>query len=172
MLSLWGKWIRECKGSTAVEFCLVGFPFVLMTIGIIELSLMFTAQSVLHEASFTASRLIRTGQLQQGGGDESTFREAVCDFASVMIPCASIQFQVKTLPSFSDAQDEPPLFDADGNLTDQTFDPGDEEEVVLIRVSYNYPIYTPLMQPILADHGTKRTLYSTIVLRTEPYQVD
>lgn len=154
---------------------MVGVPFILMIVGIIEMALMFTTQSLLQESTFTASRLIRTGQLQQNGGGnpEEIFRDAVCDFARVLIPCADIQFQVKQLPSFADADDMPPQFDINGNLQDTGFDPGEENDVVLIRVVYNYPIITPLMQPMLTNTGTtKRRMISTIVLQTEPYKAD
>lgn len=170
MRKLLGRYWGNTGGTTAVEFSLVGVPFVLITVGIVELALMFTAQSVLQESAFTASRLIRTGQLQLTGGGEDMFRDAVCEFASALIPCSQIQFQVQQVPSFSDAEDMPPEYDEDGNLLNTGFDPGEENEVVLIRVSYNYPVRTPMMQPILANHGTKRTMYSTIVLQTEPYQ--
>jgi Flp pilus assembly protein TadG len=170
MTGLLRKWIRRKDGATAVEFALVAFPFVMMTIGIAELALMFTTQSVLYESAFTASRMIRTGQLQLSGGTEETFRDAVCEFSAALIPCNNIQFTVQQVPSFADAEDMPPEFDDDGNLQDQSFDPGNENDVVLVRVAYNYPVKTPLMQPLLANNGTKRTMFSTIVLRTEPYQ--
>jgi len=164
------QWFSKNEGTTAVEFSLVGMPFVLMTIGIVELALMFTTQSVLHESTFSASRMIRTGQLQLSGGTENDFRNAVCDFSRLLIPCADIQIEVQQVPSFSDAQDMPPQFDANGNLMNQGFDPGVENEVVLVRLAYNYTVKTPLMQPLLANNGMKRTMFSTVVLRTEPYQ--
>lgn len=172
MKDIWGRWFRETRAVAAVEFSLVGVPFILMTIGIVELSLMFTAQSVLQEATFTASRLIRTGQLQQGkmGNAEEAFRDAVCDFSSLLIPCASIQFSVQKLDDFSDADDVEPEMDEEGNLQETPFDPGAENDVVLIRVVYNYPIRTPVMQQVLSTvGGTKRGLMSTIILQTEPY---
>ena len=166
-----GYWGRDEDGTAAVEFALVGMPFIFLTIGIIELAIMFTAQSVLHEAVFNASRQIRTGTLQTTGGGTDAFRTAICDTAKYVISCSKIQFQVQKYPSFADA-DKPPTFDTNGNLNNQTFDPGDENDVVLVRVAYNYPIITPLMQPLLADHGIYRTLYSTVVLQTEPYESD
>lgn len=165
--------LRDQHGATAVEFSLIALPFVFLIVGTIEIALMFTAQSVLQESTFTASRLIRTGQLQQGlaGDPEAAFRESVCDFSALLIPCGQIQFQVKTLPSFADARDETPEFDEDGNLLDTGFDAGGANDVVMIRVSYNYPIRTPMMQPVLSNvGGTKRALMSTIVMRTEPYE--
>ncbi len=174
MKSFFREWARQNHGSTAVEFSMVGIPFILMIIGIIEMAMMFTAQSLLQESTFTAARLIRTGQLQQSGGDkQQMFRDAVCDFAELLIPCADIQFQVKNVPSFADADDIPPTYDANGNLQDTGFDPGEENDVVLVRVVYNYPILTPMMAPILSNTGaSKRRMISTIVLQTEPYKTD
>lgn len=170
------RWFKDTEGATAVEFSMVGIPFILMIVGIIEMAMMFTAQSLLQESTFSAARLIRTGQLQQatGGGDpQDAFRTAVCSFAELLIPCADIQFQVQQVPSFADADDMPPLFDADGNMQNTGFDPGEENDVVLIRVVYNYPIITPLMQPVLTNtNGASRRMISTIVLQTEPYKTD
>lgn len=169
-------WLRDKSGTTAVEFSLVGIPFVLMIIGTVEMALMFTAQSVLQEATYTASRQIRTGQIQQmdGGDQQAAFREAVCDFAELLIPCDRIQFQVLEVPDFGDAEGMPEAeFDDDGNLEDQGFDPGDVSSVVMIRVAYNYPIITPLMQPMLTNNGNStRTMLSTIVLQNEPYEFE
>lgn len=167
------EWLKREEGVTAVEFSLVAVPFVFLIIGTIEMALMFTAQSVLQESTFTAARLIRTGQIQlsESGDPETMFREEVCSFSELMIPCGEIQFQVQTLPSFADADDEPLPFDEDGNFTDTGFDPGGANDIVMIRVAYNYPVRTPLIQPILANHGgNKRTMLSTIVLQTEPYE--
>jgi Flp pilus assembly protein TadG len=175
MAHFFHRWIRKKEGTTAVEFALVGIPFVLMIIGTVEMAVMFTAQSVLHESTFTAARLIRTGQIQGGGmGDgEQAFRQSVCDFASLLIPCERIQFQVRQIPTFSDAQDQDLEFDEDGNLEDQDFDPGGVSEIVLVRVVYNYPIITPFMQPFLGQNGgMTRMMVSTIVLQNEPYQFE
>jgi Flp pilus assembly protein TadG len=173
MGNFWGRWVREERATTAVEFSMIGIPFVLMIVGIVEMALMFTVQSIIQQATFDAARLIRTGQLQQGelGDPEQAFRQAVCDFAELVVPCAEIQYQVEKLDNFSDADDNPPEFDEEGNMEDTPFDPGVENDIVLIRVAYNFPIRTPMMKPLLATvDGTKRSIFSTIILQTEPYQ--
>ncbi len=172
MRNIWGRWIRDVSAVAAVEFSLIGLPFILMTVGVVEMALVFTSQSVLQNATFSAARLIRTGQLQQGlmGDPEQAFREAVCDFAALAIRCDNIQFTVSRLDDFSDADDMQPEFDEDGNLQNTEFEPGAENDVVLIRVVYNYRITTPVMQQVLSDVGSnRRGLMSTIVLQTEPY---
>lgn len=156
----------------AVEFSLVGLPFILMTVGVVEMAIVFTSQSVLQNATFSAARLIRTGQLQQGqmGDPEQAFRNAVCDFAELAIRCENIQFTVTRLDNFSDAEDMRPEFDEEGNLQNTEFTPGVENDVVLVRVVYNYQITTPIMKQVLSDvGGDRRSLMSTIILQTEPY---
>ena len=102
-LSLWKK---NDDGSTAVEFSLVGIPFILMVIGIIEMALMFTSQSLLEASTAEAARSIRTGAVQQGGG-ETLFQDTLCDYASVFIACDDLQYQVVSLDSFQGAEDFP-----------------------------------------------------------------
>ena len=163
---------RFCrKGSTAVEFALIGIPFIFFVIGTLEMALMFTAQSLLEASTAQAARQVRTGAVQLGAGEDG-FTDALCEYAAVLIPCDDIQYQVVAMDSFADAEDFPDAeFDDDGNLEDQGFDPGGVSDVVMIRVAYNYPIKTPLMQPILTNYGNdKRIMLSTIVLQTEPYE--
>jgi Flp pilus assembly protein TadG len=175
MMGFIRSWFREEDGVTAVEFSLVATPFVFMMIGIIEMSLMFAAQSLLEASTTTAARLIRTGQIQQSGGDqEQLFRDAVCNFAEILIPCDDIQFQVTDMGDFGDAEEFPPAeFDEDGNLMNQNFSAGGSSDVVMIRVAYRYPIMTPLMQPMLTnDASNERVMMSTVVLQTEPYDFE
>ena len=102
---------------------------------------------------------------------EEEFTEALCDFSAILIPCDHIQYQVFSMENFEDAENlDDAAFDEEGNLEDQQFDAGDENDVVLIRTSYKYPIKTPLMWPMLTNNNdTNRIMLSTIVLQTEPY---
>lgn len=167
------SWRLNQDGVAAVEFALVGVPFVFMVIGIIEMALMFTAQSVLEAATAEASREIRTGAVQQGGG-QALFTQELCGFASTLIPCNRLQYQVVAMDNFGDAQDFPEAtFDEDGNLEDQQFDAGGVSDVVMIRTAYQYPIKTPMFQFMLTNNGgNTRTMLSTVVLQTEPYEFE
>lgn len=166
-------WKQNRDGSTAVEFALIGIPFILMVVGIIEMALMFTAQSLLEASTAEAARKVRTGAIQQTEGEQG-FIDALCDYAAVLIPCDGIQYQVVAMDNFSDAAEFPPAsFDGDGNLDDQQFDPGGVSDVVMIRTAYRYPIKTPMMQLILSNNNdSTRIMISTIVLQTEPYEFE
>ena len=170
LVQTWGK---DRHGSTAVEFALIGIPFIFMVIGIIETALMFTSQSLLEAATAEAARQVRTGAVQQGGGEE-VFQEELCEFAAILIPCEKIQYQVVAMDNFESAEQFPePEYDDNGDLEDQQFDAGGVSDVVMIRTSYTYDIKTPLMAPLLTNNnGTQRIMLSTIVLQTEPYEFE
>ena len=166
-------WRYNRDGSTAVEFALIGIPFIFMVIGIVEMALMFTATSLLEASTAEAARQVRTGAIQQETGEEG-FTDALCDFAAVLIPCEDLQYQVVALDNFGEAEDFPDAeFDEEGNLEDQQFDPGGVSDVVMIRVAYKYPIKTPMMQLMLTNNSdNNRIMLSTIVLQTEPYEFE
>lgn len=169
------RYIRQNEGATAVEFAIVGVPFVFMLIGLVEVSLMYAANSLLQDSTSSAARLIRTGQVQQASTDpETMFRDALCSQASVFLDCSKVQYEVVTLAGgFDDAATNTPTFDTDGNLVPQGFDPGGVSDVVLIRSVYRYPLMTPFIGPLMAD-GPSQTKFmmTTMVLQTEPYEFD
>ena len=163
------KWKKKEEGATAIEFSMLLMPYLMLCLGIIELSLMFTSASLLEGATGSAARLIRTGQLQQSGQDpETVFRDAFCQFAVVLIDCNDVVIEVTTLDAYGDFS--PPVYDGSGQMVSSGFDAGGSDAKVLIRVAYRYSMITPLVGPILnGDDGT--TLFmSTIVLQTEPYE--
>src|SRR5689334_19170048 len=97
------RWVKGREGTTAVEFSFLIIPYVFLTLAIIELSVMYTAASLLEGATGAAARLIRTGQLQQVQTDpEQMFRDAICNYATVLIKCTDIFIEVIPLDNFSD----------------------------------------------------------------------
>lgn len=169
------RWRRDENGATAIEFALLAVPFMLMVVGIIEMSLMFLAGSLLEGAVSDASRLVRTGQLQtMGGGEESqkeAFLDAVCDHAGMMLNCSNFQYQVMKIDSFND--DIAPRFDEDGELIDKNKFDLDQISagcIAVVRVLYYYPLLTPLFTTVFANGpNNTRMLISTTAFETEPY---
>ncbi len=162
---------RGCQeGTTAIEFSLLAVPFMFFIVAIIELSLMFVADSLLQGSVNDASRLIRTGQVQQTGGDpQAMFQQALCDSAVALLNCNNFQYDVMPIADFANA-DLNPVLDVNGNLLNQQFDPGGVSDVILIRVTYRYPLMTPLIGQLFSNYPNNiRLLISTIVLQTEPY---
>jgi len=170
---LFKKWFRKKEGTTAIEFALLAIPYVMLTVGIIELSIMYAAASLLEGATGSASRLIRTGQLQQAGGDpEQMFRDAICDYATVLINCNEVVLEVVTLNDFAEVENMAPNYDGDGNMVSSGFNAGGVSDKILIRVGYTYEMMTPFVGPLLAGGDNAHLFLSTIVLQTEPYEFE
>ena len=169
-----GNWLKKEDGSTAIEFSMLFMPFIYILLGTMEISLMFASNSVLDGATSSAARLIRTGQVQQSSGNPSDmFRSKLCDQASVLIDCSKLQFEVVQIDTFADFGNYAPSYDEEGNLESQGFNPGGVNSVNLVRVSYNYPLVTPLIGDFLSNApGRTRRMISTIVLETEPYDLE
>lgn len=165
-------WFRRADGTTAIEFSLLAVPFVFFVIGIIELSILFLNDAVLNGAVYDAARMIRTGEAQQSDDPEQTFREALCGQASLLMDCNELEYRVETLDSFSDA-DTALDVDEDGHMTDEDFEAGSVSDIVMIRVSYLYPLMTPMIGQFFSDYpGNKKLLMATTVLQSEPYNFE
>lgn len=171
MIKFIRNWGRKKEGTTAIEFALLFMPYLLLSLGTIELSLMFASESLLEGSVTKSSRMVKTGQLQQSGSEdpEADFRKALCSHAIVLIKCDGIVIEARTMDSFSDYSSMQPSFGEDGAMVPQGFSVGGSSERVLIRVSYNYKAFTPLVGHMLWGPDASRMFMSTIVLQTEPY---
>lgn len=167
---------RDVRGSTALEFGLVAVPFIFLTIAIIELALVFAAANMLEGGVADAARLIRTGQLQQIGGDpEEAFREALCRHTLILVQCDDVIVEAIAIEdnSFDGISDIPPEYDEDGNLIPSGFELGEVSDVVLVRAAYRYKFMTPLFGEIFSNQPDRSyPMIATSVMRTEPYEFE
>jgi len=173
MLKFFKIFVKNEEATTAIEFSLLAAPYLLLTLGIIELSIMYASASLLEGATSSAARAVRTGQIQQSGGDpEAEFRDRMCDYATVLIDCNDVIIEVQQMASFGDFGGMAPSYDGDGNLVSSGVDPGGSGDRVLIRVGYRYQMMTPLIGPLMGGPDSSRLFMSTIVLQSEPYDFD
>lgn len=179
---------RQEDGVSAIEFSLVATPFLLILMGIMELSLAFAAGTNLEGATLAAARTIRTGEAQSidtvatGRSSEDVFFDRLCETATIFVDCADLKYQVVLLgdnSGFSNASGAAAAFDSNGDLVDadgnagNSFDPGGISDVILIRVVYHYEFFTPFMNSIFANNDLgKMTFMSTIVMKNEPYDFE
>ncbi len=167
------RYRKQEDGVVAIEFALLFFPFFLLIMGIIELSLFYASGVTLEGAATSASRLVRTGQAQNAADPQATFEDALCAQVGALVQCDDITYEVVNLGSdFSTAQTTEPTYDADGNLQSSGFDAGAPETVIMIRAAYRHEFLLPLLGQLLGDDtGTNSSLHlSTVVVKTEPYQ--
>lgn len=167
---------RARKGSAAVEFSIVAIPFFLLTFGLVEIAMIGLAQTSLNFAISEASRQIRTGQAQLNGVSEAEINELLCDEVAhfLVLDCeANLFLDVNRYDSFVDAGNagddtlENGEFDASG----VQYNPGNANDIVVVRAYYRWHILTPLFEPVFANiSGGERVLVSTMMFRNEPFQ--
>lgn len=174
--SLWRRRLQQWRdnrdGASAVEFGLVATPFFLLIFGLIEICMVFIISTTLEHGVNEAARQIRTGEVQQDGGDAAAFKTLVCGNLFNLIDCGEkLYIDVNTYANFGAANPGLPL-DVDGNVdTDaMTFNPGNADEIVLVRAFYEWEIFTPLIGAPLANmDDDTRLLQATAVFRNEPF---
>jgi len=146
-----------------------------MLIGMVELALYFTTSSLLAESANIGARMIRTGQISEMAGDPfANFKDVVCDRAAIFIPCANIQYEVAVMNNgdYSDMENHDAGFDEDGNLSNNgNYDGGAQSDVIMVRLAYRYPFYTPVIGGLMADNADNtRLIVNTVLVKNEPYQ--
>ena len=159
-------------GATAVEFTIVALPFFALMFAILETAMTFFAGQTLDTFVGNAARLIRTGQAQQAGLTEATFKDTLCSsMPFALFTCADISLDVKRYITFGDIDLAPPV-DANGNLikTGTTYVPGNGGDIVVVRAYYEWPVFVNMLGNDLANEGNgKHLLISTVAFRNEPF---
>jgi len=171
------KIIRNDDGVTAVEFAFFAVPFVFLLIGMIEIGMLSTAGTLLQGATDDAARIIRTGQAQQSADPQGAFEDRLCRKVDVILDCDDLVYEVIKIDDnqgFGGISDNmaliEPTFNPDGDLESDGFDPGSENSLVIIRVTYRYPLLSPFVGPFFSDkNDNTRLLMSTAIVQNEPY---
>jgi Flp pilus assembly protein TadG len=165
--------VRHQKGAAALEFAIVAAPTIALTLAILQTGLAFFAGQVLETAVAESSRLIMTGQAQQGGWSQSSFNTQVCDKIEVLFSCGSLMIDVQTAASFGAANTSAPTltFNGQGQVTNSwSFNPGNPGDIVVMRVMYQWPVFTgPLGLGLANEANGNLLLMATAVFKNEPY---
>src|SRR5579871_5500428 len=85
--SRWRTFIADRRGATAVEFALIGAPFVALLVALIQTFLVFFAQQYLETAVIQSSRMILTGQVQAQSFNQTQFASLVCSNLVYLFNC-------------------------------------------------------------------------------------
>lgn len=174
---LLGRWRSDTRGVTAVEFAMVGLPFLMMLFGIIGVGLYFFTTFTLENGVEQASRLLRTGQAQLASPpyDAAAFKNKLCSFLPSHIDCSGkVKVNVKSYADTTDVTPAslPQCLAADGTLSNTSqYNPGTASQVVLVWVCYEWELSSkiPFLNLGNMTNGS-RLIQATTVFRSEPYQ--
>jgi Flp pilus assembly protein TadG len=166
---------RDVRGTTAIEFGLVGAPFLFLICAILDAGVLYFNQESLNNAVDRASREMLTGAFHAAADktDPATrFRKLIC-VQQVNFDCAKLKVEVTTSATYGSASPSPPY-----DPSKQTFakDFGARfscpkgSEVVTIRAAVPAPRIFALMDMTgrpLASGG--QLITTTRIAQTEAY---
>ncbi|EFO33147.1 TadE family protein [Roseibium sp. TrichSKD4] len=167
------RYTRNDQGVTAIEFAIVGTPFFMLIFGILEFGLAFFVNRIVDNAVLETARLVRTGQAKDF--NDTKFRNALCaNMPSIFCVHNRMVIKVDKLTDFSGAGDNystlPPLLDDDDEPTDDSYPPKiNRQEVVVVRVLYQWPMFSAYLNLGDGDTSGKRNLFSAHIFQTEPW---
>lgn len=189
-MRLFRRFARDRKGAIAVEMAMVGPPFLLVMLALLDFGQTLLTQSVLDGAARDAARLIRTGQVQTSGSPITTFQNLLCsDMGSLMTTATcetNVLFEVQVFSSFGSIAFTSCTYNNNqtGAGTKCNFTPGNAGQIVGVQVSYARPYIVPWVGACLTGgscwtgpftangsaQGTQTTtLMSTVIFQNEPF---
>lgn len=169
-MRIFGKFIKNRKGSAAIEFALLAIPFIVVMFSIVEVAMMFFVNSALDSALHKTIRNIRTGTATAQAWDMSRFKMELCKNLAYSFSCSNSvlvrAIKVSTVGNISYAT---PV--TAGQLTVvETFTLGASGDYVLVQVFLPWnPIvsFYKLSSSKLTD-GTY-VLGASAIFKNEPY---
>jgi len=169
-----GRFVRNDRGTTLIEFGLLALPFFAIVAAILETAFVFLAANVLDGSLDYATRLLRTGQAQQATPSPYTiteYRAAMCDRLFGLFDCDKLKLRVHTVTSFATASVGYPLDPDTGDwVATELYKPGTGGDIVIAEAYYKWPTLVDLFSFNLSnDPDHTRLLASVRTFKNEPF---
>ncbi len=157
---------RDRKGSTAVEFALVLVPFLLLTVGTLEIALIHLSRSALTVAVEDTSRQIKTGE-----GACLTATDFIADF------CTNLAFSTGNcsnntkvvVQELADFNSTPTSINDDFDDIVSDVDNGTSDSIMALQVFHRWEVIVPLLDNALGGDDGELILVSNLAFRNEPF---
>ncbi len=168
-------WIRFGKnedGAAAIEFAIVGLPFLLIIFAILEFSFTFLGERIVHVATQDAARMIKTGQVRVTTHTEEQFRDELCSNTLMrMFDCDNLHINVQEIPNFGPP---PPLpLNANGSINPASFvfSPGGTSSMNIVMLFYEWPLLVNVAGLGISSWSTNNEalIGTTHAFRNEPF---
>lgn len=185
--SLLDRFRRDTCGSPSVNFALAAVPLSLGIIATIEVGMILFATTLMESGLRDAARFGITGRTPDTLSRQERIVQIVQDRTLGLVDLETANFDVVVYPTFSDIGRGEPFIDGDGSgayETGETFvdengngiwdadiadaGAGDAGDVVVYRISYDWPLFTPLAGTVLGTDGLVN-LSATVAVRNEPW---
>ncbi|MFD2052759.1 TadE/TadG family type IV pilus assembly protein [Mesorhizobium calcicola] len=171
------RFLRDRRGSTAMEFAILAVPFALLVFAILESCISFAGQEVMANITDDIARQLRTGQLKPADVAGTNLRDKICDKLEIIVSqdCPNLlMVDLRQYATFAAAASAG--FRIQGGTviltnggTDQSFTvaPGPAESRNMLRVFYKWPIMTDLLAQSMG--GNKTLHFASVTWQNEPF---
>jgi Flp pilus assembly protein TadG len=164
------RFIKDERGSAAIEFAMLALPFFALMFAILESGLSFTAHQVMANSVEDLARDLRTGVLKKADASPAVVRARICNDMKVLVTagCPGLYIDLKSYATYGAVPTTVPYAAGDLNISGFAITPGDPDTINQLRVFYKWPIYTNYIAKKLADLPNGKTLlFSTLTWRNE-----
>ena len=164
---------RERRGETAIEFAMIAPIFFLVLFATAEIAAFSLLQTNMDLAAADASRRIRTGEVQRDGITAGQLKQDVCDDLRRWMPVdcdTRLLIDVDRSNRFGGLAGGSPLVGGNLDTGQIGYQPGDQNDIVLVRLYYRWEVYTPFFKMLFGNMATgERLLASALMFRNEPF---
>jgi Flp pilus assembly protein TadG len=163
------KFLRSQDGTSAVEFGLIGLPFLAIIFATLQTAILLMAQEELETAVEKTGRLVLTGQAPT---TLALFTTDVCKDLTALFNCSNLMVNMQTADTFSDASPAAPTltFSSNGQVSNTwTYAPGSPGSIEVLQVMYQWPVFGGLLGFNLSNlPNGSHLLMATSVFKNEP----
>lgn len=164
---------RQRAGVTAIEFAMIAPIFFLVLFATAEIAAFSLLQTNMDLAAADASRRIRTGEVQRDGVTAAQLKQDVCDDLRRWMPVdcdTRLLIDVDRSNRFGGLSSGSPLVSGELDSGQIGYQPGEQNDIVLVRLYYRWEIFTPFFKFLFGNMATgERLLASALMFRNEPF---
>lgn len=132
-MRLFRSFIKDRKGSAAIEFAILALPFMVIIFAIIEIAIMFFVDSGLDAALHKTVRQVRVGTAKTGAWTITEFKNSICSELSYSFSCAAnLKVRATVITNMSSVSKTSPIVNGVYNVT-ENFNIGDSGDYVLVQ---------------------------------------
>lgn len=181
---------RNEDGSPAIEMAFAGPALFLFCAGTIEFGMIMFVTVLMESSLRDAARYGITGQVPDGLDRQAYIIELIGERTIGLVDIDAADIEILSYPTFDDVGRGEDFVDGNGNgeydsgetYTDENANgqrdddvgvpgAGESGQVVVYRITYEWPLLTPLAAPLIGDNG-KYEIKAAIAVRNEPWETE
>jgi Flp pilus assembly protein TadG len=175
---LYARFLRNQRGSTAIEFAMLALPFALLIFAILESCISFAGQEVMANATDNVARQLRTGQIRAANVTDTSLKQMICSQLQIIVAqnCPGLLVDLRQYTTFADAAaagfsiQTGDIVLTGTSPTTFTVAPGPSESKNMLRVFYKWPVMTDFMAKSMANLNGGNTLhFASVTWQNEPF---